>query len=623
MSVHVTIRSGDRAPIPSARKVPCGLGTCELGEPGKVYSFDPGDDVVGTLGAGKLTAWVLYQHAASGSGVVAAPTEPTYYPLPDVTHLDAAGGTSPTGPAISIALRGEDGPFDDAPALTIRLSSNGALGAAMADIAYDGSSFVESFVLPPERPAVLRGKVDLSGGYALESLVLAFTDPAAQSLTFPAGSYANGAEIAAAFNTLAEAAPLDVRARIPDVAGGEEFLELYTLDRGPSVSLTLDEGSGTAASALGFTTSDGNVDADGAPATRTFPRLGIVATFASGDYARGETYTAPLQGPRSSVAALAAAALEAHDEFDLHPFGFFCTVEDFETNEAAVTALATLEQSILEWRADPDAPRFLDLIVGTAFHAASSNKATNRTAIAAFDADLLAALASSPANFENIAVDDVYLDGSAELLPGKARRSASWAGAAKRAGAVKIAANPADGLVPGASLLAADGLTRARDDANATTKLGKLAGPGFWALKSTSGGLAAVKFAVCATRAGATSRLRDPGVVAVALEIAAVVFGEVEFYEGQTWETDPLDPLAAAKEETDTRADHLRAVLADFLTPKGQDPNVSNYNVTISAPTVLNDGVANVAIPFNPLAVVGDVNVLITPTGAVISASAA
>lgn len=727
MATNVRIRSGDRAPIPSARKTPCLVGTCELGEPGSVHGFDPGDDVVGTLGAGKLSAAVLYLHAATGARVVAAPAEPTYAALPSVIHKDA-NGNSPTGPAISIALTGAAGPFDDA-TLTVRLTRAGALGAAQGEIAYDGANFVESFVLPPPRPAVLRGSVNISDGADLEGLTLIWTVPAAKTLTFGAGSlegdddalqtalattaadqvvtisaqpavlelsarrvlftvggadpthgptsadieglgpageeqtetvaltaaagvykstklwshvtqytlkgatdtdatvaagyssrFADADEIAAAVNALAEAAPLAMRGRIADAADGI-FPELYSLDAGDGVTATIDAAS-TAVAALGFS----NLSATGSAATRVFPRLGVTVSFAAGEYAEGETYAWPLIGPRASVAALTAAATAAHDEFDGHPFGFLATVEDFAMNATAATALETLEDLLATWRADPDAPIFVDLICGTAFHVASAVRATNNTAIAAFDADLVAEFGTVPANLENVAVDDCYVAGSASLLPGTFRRSASWAGAAKRASAEKIAANPGDGLVPGATLVGPDGRTLARNDATATTKLGGLNGPGFWALKGTRGanGLANPKFGVCATRAGATSRLRDPGAVAVALEIATIVSGEVEFYEGQTWETQADNPLAAAPEETDTRADHLRAVLADVLTPSSDAPrNVSGFDVTIAAPTVLNDGTAAVAVPFNPLAPVGTVNVAITATGARITPAAA
>ncbi len=622
MAVRVRLRSGDRAQLPSSRRTPGLLGTCALGVPGTVYTFDVGDDVVGTLGPGKLTAAILYLQSAGGSRVVASPTEPTYYALPAVTHRDASGGTSPTGPAVSIALTGATGPHDDAP-LKLRITSDGGLGAAMVDVAYDGDAYVETFVLPSERPAVLRGTEDISAGAAVNGLTVVLTAPAAASLLF-AADYASSADVVAAFNELAAAAPVDVRMRVYEDPGGEELPEFYTLAVGVAAELTIDDGTSTALAALGFSSLDENVDAAGAAATRSFPALGITATFAAGDYTAAEAYAWPIQGPRSSVAALSDAAIAAHDEFDDHPFGFLATVEDFASNTAAATALTTLAQLAATWTADETSPIFVDVVVGTAFHASpSAVRATHRASVAAFDADLLAELDKTTANLGDIAVDDIYIGGSALLMPGTFRRSATWAGAAKRAAAVKIAANPGDGLVIGGALVG-PGRVLARDDARASTKLGGLAGPGVWALKSTSGGARAPKFGVCATRAGATSRLRSPGAgVAVGLEIARVVFQEVEFYEGETWQSDSSNPKAASTEETDPRRDHLRAVLNDVLFPKNQDPNVSTFDVTLEAPTALDDGIAAVVVTYNPLIEIETVTVTITATGAVIQGAPA
>ncbi len=729
MGTNFQIRSGDRVPLASPRFVPLLLACCELGAPGTVYSFEPGDDVVGTLGGGAATLATLHLHATAGCRVEVSPCVPTYPALPSVTKV---GG----GPSVTVALTsGSPGPLFGY-TIVASVLVGGAGGAAQAEIAYDGSSYVETIIIPAEVPAVLRGAVDIKHGASIEALHLDFTSPSADVVTFGVGSlaaaaaglkalttssmspvtltasdllapgkalllanprrltfttdaggtpgdapatvvitgtrlgvavsetlnlsqtagtvtsakeydvptslayaagdgtaasisigyasaYATPAELAAAFDVLALAAGLAVNARVYEDSAGPIYLELYSTSAGSGVTQTIDAAASTADTLLGFTSGASNLTATGATAKTSLPYTGVDLVWpASSDYEAGTTYTIPLVGPRPSVGSIADAAEVGRDEFSTHSFGFMATAEAPASASAARTILDTLADLGATWLADPDDPIFVDCIVGTALHTASATRATNNTNIAANDAALQAAMASSPASpHGNVAIDDVYIVGSQALHPGTYRVSASIVGAAQRASGAKIAANPGEGLVESAVLVGPDGLTLARNEAKATTKLGKINGPGYWALKSTSGGLAAPKFEVCATRAGATSRLRSPGAVAVALEICRLVHGEVEFYVGQTWETDPASPKAAAVEETDTRADHLRAFLKDYLQPKGDDPNVSAYSVAISANTIADDGVVGVAIPFNPLAEVGTVNVVVTATGATLAAA--
>ena len=136
-------------------------------------------------------------------------------------------------------------------------------------------------------------------------------------------------------------------------------------------------------------------------------------------------------------------------------------------------------------------------------------------------------------------------------------------------------------------------------------------------LKSTSKN--AVKFDVAATMAGATSRLRSPGAVSTGLEILRIVFEQVELWEGQTPETDATAPKALAPEEAETRANDLHAALAGSLTPS--DPNTpanvsGDFTVKVTAPLLADDGASDVRVAFNPLAEIGEVNVIVTATAA-------
>ncbi len=620
MAVQGTLRGADRIPAPSARKTPCGLGTCSLGAVGQAYAFDPGQDVVGTLGAGKLAQWVLYIHATTGSRAIAVPTTGTY------PALSSSVSQTGTGPAITVAAAsGFSGPVDDFD-LKLKVKVGGANGVAQADLYYDKYTLAERIAIPDESPAVVRGTVNIASVVpAMDTLTLVFSDPSSTTITFNA-SPTTAQGLADLFNSLAIAAPLNVRARVAETTSGS-FFELYTTAKGASAALTISSSS-TGEGTLGLATTTAN----GAAASLTPPFAGFKLTFAVGTYVLDEEYTKTLPGPRSSVAALSAGATVARNNYPTKPFGLLVAVEDFATNDNAKTAQTTLTGLVNTWAADTASPIYVDALTGTAFHTASSTLATNDSNIATNDADILANFpATTPDSvLDSVAVDDVYIPGAAGLPLAIYRRSATWSGASKVAGAAKIAANPADGGIFGASLLGPDGVTRARDENRATTKLGQLSGPGFWAIKSTSAGLAAPAFEVCASRAGASSRLRDPGAVATGREIQRLVFEQVEVWNGQGWEGDASNPIAAAVEETQPREDHLEQILRPVLMPDGTNaapgevpgpPNVTNFDVRVTAPTLGNDGKATVSVPFNPLNVVGLVVVNVTATGAAITSA--
>ncbi len=739
MAVNFKLRGGDRVPASSPAKIPCLLGTCPLGVVGQSYAFDPGDNVVGTLGGGKLAQFILYLHATTGSRVVCVPTAGTYPALPSVTSTGA------TPPAVTLALAPGNpvgGAYDHFD-LLLNMKIAGVGGAAQFDLMYDGNTVAETRIVPAELPAKVVGTAAITPAtLALANgLTLVTIDPAVETLTLPAGSlgavaaglktatatvaapvtlhaadlipagvtathanvrkirfttagmtpsdapasvtvtgldytgasqnetlnlsqsaaavstvkaydlttctiayltadgtgatiaigyedaYASVAELVAELNTLAVAAPLAAVFTDEQTTAGH-FLGVATTAAGTSALLELNSSS-TALTLFGLTAS---VITTGAAATLTLPFTGLQLTFpATGAYPVPGTYSASVDGPRSSVSALQTAAVAAHDQYATNPFGFLATVETFDTMANAAAALSALNSLTATWMADPAAPLFTTAIVGTVFHVASAVKATNDTNIVANDAAFIAAFPPSTPDtvLNNVAHDDVYIPGAAGLPAGTYRRPATWCAASKVAGAAKIAANPGDGGVGGAQLVGADGVTRARNENTATTKLGGLGGAGAWVLKSTSAGLGAPSFEVCASRAGASSRLRDPGAIFIGLEIERIVFGEIESWNAQTWEGDALNPIAADISETEPRAHHLEQLLRQTLQPdpgpsgagagSGGPPNVSNFDVIVTAPTLGNDEKVSVQVPFNPLNVVGIVNVAVTATGAAIT----
>lgn len=610
MTTNAEFVSGDRSPPADPRAIPCFILPTVSAAPEVSYTFDPGDDVIATLGGGKAAFWVLAQHAGAGSRVEVCAPEPTW-----LDFNEAAMSKSGSGPDVTL-LATDSGAYDDFD-LSLRITKAGALGVATAEIAYDGSSYVESIILPVETPAVLRGTVNLTGTLpVLSGTTLVFTAPASKTITF-ASNYSEAEGVAAAFNALAPAQSLAVAARVHETAAGAKYIELYSTAVGVSATITVSASS-TAETLLGL----GTNTPTGGTAAVTLPNTGIQLVFDSGSWVADDVYTYTFIGLTASIAKQIEAAQAALASFDQHPFGYFVFPEQ-ASQIAAVTLAGAMHTLCATAAADPDAPRFVDFVIGTKLHAASPSKATNDTGIAANDADFLSATAGQSASmFRNFAHDDCYIEAAAGLPAGKFRRSAALAASIRRASLDRIAGNPGQYVIPLVSLLGPDGLTRARNEASATTKLGRKTGRA-WCLKSVNNQLGLVKFDVSPTGAGASSRFWDPGVVALSFSLATAACAVVQEWEGESWETDPESPAAVLPEFADARANELAQALDDIAKPKNKPPNISgNLHVVVSAPTLLNDGDVLAEVTFNPLGVPQSITIRITATGAVIQEAA-
>lgn len=618
MTTNAEFASGDRSPPADPRGVPCLILPVVNGsDPGQSYTFDPGDDVIATIGPGKAAFWILVQHSGAGSRVElcsATPTWANFGPFP----LDQ---TNMSSPDISVDQI-DEGAWDEFN-FKIRVDSSGTLGGgASGSISYDGSNYVESIIFPSQGPAVLRGKVDISAGATVTGKHLDFTAPTAKVLTFTS-NYSDAQSLADAFNALAVAAPLAVRARVYEAPTGEKYLELYSMAVGGPASVTLDVSASDADTALGFTaTLPFNISAAGTSAMMVLPNTGIKFTFEPGSYVAGDIYSKSFVGPKASIAAQVTAATAAINNFASHPFGYLVFPEQV-SNAAAATLAGAIHTLVAAKAADPNAPAFIDFLIGSAFHTASATRATNHTNIGTNDADFLASIAGlSVSIHRNIAHDDCYIDAPAGLPAGKFRRSAALAGAIRRSSLDRIAGNPGQNIVPLVTLLGPDGLTRARDESTATTKLGRKSGKA-WCLRSVNNQLGIVKFEVSPTGAGASSRFWDPGVVAIAFSMAAAACAIVQMWEGESWETDPESPAAVLPSFAEARANELAQALDDIARPKNKPPNISgNLHVVVSAPTLLNDGDVLAEVTFNPLGVPQSITIRITATGAVIQEAA-
>lgn len=457
----------------------------------------------------------------------------------------------------------------------------------------------------------------------ITSFVFAAGDGAAATIAAGYSSaFANAAEIVTALNEEAIAAPLAVEFSVVSTASGQ-YLGVTSTDVGAGVTTTITA-SGLADLALGFTAAaPSNLSSTGSAATIAIPYTGLTFTFpASADYVTGDTYTATCVGPRASVASLAAGATAARANFRNAKFGFFAVAQpapDAATCAATEVALASLTAT---WSADPTNAIFVTHVVGAPFFAASSDPATNNAAILAADGALLAAFNSTAANFGNVATCDVYIPGSTSLHAGSMRRTATLAWAAKHAASAKLAADVGDGLISEATLLGPDGLTLARDESSATTKLGGGGGPGFSAVGSTLDGYGYTQFFPGATRAGNTSRLRYVGPLTVALSIAFYVYPFVSRWRGQTDQVDPATNQLTAKAKKKRESD-VRALLLPVLLPADSDPNISGQpQIQVLNPvsgTFLDNGQVFVRITFRPLGEIEDVRVDIVASGAIVA----
>lgn len=436
--------------------------------------------------------------------------------------------------------------------------------------------------------------------------------------------YPTPASIVDKLNALAAAAPYAATFSAAEDGTGAVYLEMASTALGAAVTITIDAGTSTGDGTLGFTAeSPSNLTATGASASLVLPYTGIEAFFdATEVYVSGTTYAATCVGPKASIAALAAGYTAARDDYDTNPFGFAVVCQPASTPGNCVTLEATLSALELAWRADPSAAIFVSHVIGSPFHTASATLATNDANIGTADAALLAAFASAGACLDSVAHEDGYVASAAPLPAGSLRRSSALAWAVKRATVAKLAADVGDGLVPGFTLRGPDGLTRARDESRATTKLGGGAGPGFSCLGS-AGKLSNVLFAPGATRAGSSSRLRYSGPVFVANEMARQLYGETQGWNAQTI---PTDPETGQLEEgaRKSREGQLEELLRPTLRPDtaGAEPNVSSFRVTIPDPPsgrFIDNGRLPIKARFIPLGEVEAVTIDITAVGTVIA----
>lgn len=294
MSISIRNREGDRGLPLSPGQTIARIGVCAGGAANSVYTFDPGQErqVPDVLGYGPLTTatsralvvdgavrCLAVKAAGSVAGAISSVTQSGSGPVMTVSAL-----TSPTtGPWIDLNLK-------------IAMTKGGALGTAAASVAMDGKTIAYEFDLSAEKPARLRGTVDLTTR----------TVGDLNTLTFDMGNVDGANPAAITFSGVTTIA--DIVSQVDAIAGltatliSGKYLEISGATVGPTGALTV--ANGTANTLLGFTNTQ---TAAGTASTFIVPGAGVELVFATGTYVKDTTYTVALTGPRMSLADYDAA----------------------------------------------------------------------------------------------------------------------------------------------------------------------------------------------------------------------------------------------------------------------------------------------------------------------------
>lgn len=530
MPIDTNISSADNPLAPDNSAILAIIGPSESGTVGLVYQLSPGQEPYDSLGGGWLSedASIALDRGAT---VVAVPATTTAGSIGTVTK-------SSTGPAITLSGT----PLLDLPLFTLQVKTAGDRdgGAAVLSVLFDGSSPVLDVPIPPAPQATLIGTVDLTAltlsTLDTETLLLTPDDHAEMTVTFAAVTTIQ--DILDQINAVAVAATSAMRASLSQ----GKFLKITSGTHGTGSTLACNATS-TADSTLGIS----NTPAAGAAATTTLPYTGIVLTFATGTYVLDETYTAAIVGPSCSESALmiAADALRSSGV----AFGQVLINQPTADGAALRVIVDALGTKLAGWQGGAETI-FENAIV------AGPLGTTGDAGIQANDNDVKAAMLGHVDRGILVAHGDNYQAG--HKVGGSHRRSPAIVVAARLA-TKSLSKDPgygAFGPLEGANLNSPDGVTKARNEATATVKMGGSTGPGFTVLTTKSGSPYVVHGV---TRAGPTSRFVHVGVLRATYRAATVLFFALQAYEN--W--DPL--LAPNGTMRNSDADTVESALNEVL----------------------------------------------------------
>ncbi len=573
------------------------LGVAVGATANSVYDVDNPDTVASTVGGyGNLVEGAAAAIRESSRPQVAVVVNPSVAAV--------LGSLTQSGSGPVIVASGT--PRDNFP-LRLKMKLGGALGTSRFVWALDGGNYQGEDYTPEESSATVTGTVDISTGADLEGFTLIFTLPAAETLTFAAGSltastaglkaatatvaapvtltasdlltagktailahprrlvfttagvtpadapasvdivgtykgavvsetlnlaqtatsatsvndydaitsldypaadgtaatiaigyssaFEDGDEVVTAFNALAVAAPLNVRARL--VQG--KYLQTYSTATGSSATQTISASS-TADTKLGLS----NSPATGDPATFSPPNSGITFTFPTGTYVVDEVYSWECTGPRfdSSDITDAMDALLADTTKTWDDIVILGVPADGTETKAWADAI---KAKLATWRGtDPKRATFVFF--------PSSLGATGTSGITTNDSDVKTQMLSFTDQYQCCVHGDGY--GQGTEFPGKLRRPLVHAVgvlAASRRFSADLGSRDYP-EIPEWDMTAPDGTTKARDENTAVVKMysRQSSGQRFTVCKQEKSLPYIVK---SVSRAATTSKFRHVGVI--------------------------------------------------------------------------------------------------------------
>lgn len=557
MTTSISIQGTSTGPLAAAGNSVAHVGVASGGAPNTPYTFTGNSTPHATMGDGKISEFCAQQLRCARppaglvaclcgnqiSGSIGSVTQtPSGGPLPTVT------GT-PTDH------------FD----VRIKVTRAGAVGVAGIAVALDGGSYDYAFDVPDQAPGTAIGTVDLTTLTlsTLNGLTILSTAETNGLKTTTITTPATITDLLAQINT-AVGAP-----QIASLSQGK-YLKIASATKGTSSTMTI--GAGTANTALGLTAGANT----GAASTIALAFTGLTLTFpASSAYVLGVVYSCTATGPKAAIADILAAMDALYTSYQANPF----TVVQIDVEPADGAELRSwvglIAAKLLGWQTGT--PRvFAVAIIGSPLGATGSG------GIAANDLDVRNAMVGYTDLLVTVAHGDCYLTGSSCL--GSFRRSVVQELGIRCAGQ-SLSQDPGNaefndpstgnGSLPEISLKAPDGVTLARDENSATSKLGGSEGPGFSVVKTKGDG--GVYFVSGVTRAGPTSAFRDLGTLRMTYYAAFVVSQLLESKENATRQLQPNGTLrpsdAAAINGAWTRV--LQGLTVTNATPHASAASVS------------------------------------------------
>lgn len=523
MTTNLLIIGVSTGPLSAAGNTVAHVGVSSGGTANTPYAFTGNADPHASIGDGKVSEFVAQQLrcARPPAGVIACLC---------ANQIAGSIGTVTQSPSGGPLITVTGTPVDHYD-LRVKVARAGAVGVAGVSVALDGGSYDYAFDVPDEAPGASIGSVDLTTLTlsTLNGLTVLSTAETGGLKTTTITTPATVAAFLAQIQTAVGAA------QIVSLSQGK-YLKITSATKGTASTLTI--GAGTANTILGLTAAANT----GAGSTIALPFTGLTLTFPSSSaYVATVVYSCTVASPKAGLSDILAAMDALYATYQANPF----TVVQIDVDPADGAELhnwtTQIAAKLLGWQTGT--PRvYCVAIIG------SPLGATGPSGIAANDIDVRNAMAGYTDQLVTVAHGDGYLTGSKVL--GSFRRSVVQELGIRCAGQ-SLSQDPGNaefndpstgtGALPEISLRGPDGVTLARDENTATTKMGGSEGPGFSVVKTKGDG--GIYFVSGVTRAGPTSVFRDLGTLRMVYFVAFVVSQLLESKENATRQLQPNGTL--------------------------------------------------------------------------------